>query len=403
MDLNLKFGIEEEYFITDLSTRRMSAQPTVAAIEACRAALGPCFAYEMFQGQIEVASPVFTCVPEAAQYLATVRRTLRQILEPYGLGLLSVGSHPLAEWRLQQPTQQDHFLQLFEDYQRVARRSLLSGLHVHVEVPGHLDRIRVMNEVLPWTPLLLALSSSSPFWDGADSGFDSYRQTACDEWPRMGIPEYLEDQKAYDAYLSLLIQTGTIRQASDCWWGVRPAARYPTLELRMTDACPRLDDSACIACLFRLLVADAIAQPHPGAAYSPTSRLILQENRWRAKRYGVHASFIVEGYDRPFTLEQWLFRAEQTLGETARELGVELVFARIRQWLRDGTSAQRQRETCQRALRRGEDVGTALSQVVDQLLVETALEPDFFQGEFHDPPSAARTASASTRQATRRT
>jgi carboxylate-amine ligase len=261
-----------------------------------------------------------------------------------------------------------------------------------VEVPGHVDRIRVMNEVLPWTPLLLALSSSSPFWDGADSGFDSYRQTACDEWPRMGIPEYLEDQKAYDAYVALLIHTGTIRQASDCWWGVRPAAMYPTLELRMTDACPRLDDSVCIASFFRLLVADAIAQPHPGAAYSQTSRWMLKENRWRAKRYGLQASFIIEGYERPFTLAQWVFRAEQTLGETAQRLGVESVFAHIRQLLRRGSSAQRQREIYQRALRRGEDVDTALLQVVDELLVETALEPDFVRGEIHDPPAATCTA-----------
>jgi carboxylate-amine ligase len=372
MDPYLKFGIEEEYFITDLTTRRMSAQPPGAAIEACQAALGPCFAYEMFQGQIEVASPVFTNVADAAEYLATARRTLRQTLEPYGLGLLSVGSHPLADWRLQQATNQDHFLQLFEDYQHVARRSLLSGLHVHVEVPQHLDRIRVMNEVLPWTPLLLALSSSSPFLDGADSGFTSYRQTACDEWPRMGIPEYLADQSAYDAYLALLIQTGTIRQASDCWWGVRPAAKYPTLELRMTDACPRLDDAVCIASFFRLLVADAIEQPLPGAGYSQKSQWILKENRWRAKRYGIHASFIIEGYDRTFTLEQWLFRAEQTLGETARALGVESVFSQIRLWLREGTSAQRQRDVYQRALRRGEDINAALSQVVDQLLKETS-------------------------------
>jgi carboxylate-amine ligase len=167
MDPQLKFGIEEEYFITDLSTRRMSAQPPGAVIEACQAALGPCFAYEMFQGQIEVASPVFTRIPEATQYLATVRRTLRQILEPYGLGLLSVGSHPLADWRLQQPTRQDHFLQLFEDYQRVARRSLLSGLHVHVEVPGHLDRTRWVCSASagrrgPWQRPALAIGFSSP-------------------------------------------------------------------------------------------------------------------------------------------------------------------------------------------------------------------------------------------------
>ncbi|GAB6403177.1 carboxylate-amine ligase [Pseudomonas sp. MHK4] len=375
MNKQLRFGIEEEYLITDLDTRRMTAQPPRAAIEACEAAMGDCFAHEMFQGQIEVASPIFTGMAQAEDYLAAARKRLRGTLESYGLGMLCAGSHPLADWRIQQATEQHHFLQLFADYQRVARRSLLSGLHVHVEIAGHLDRVQVMNEVLPWTPLLLALSSSSPFWDGADSGFMSYRQTACDEWPRMGIPEFFEDEPAYDAYVALLIRSGAISQASECWWGLRPACRYPTLELRMTDACPRLEDALCIASLFRLLVAYAIDQHRPGLAYSQTSRWLLKENRWRAKRYGTQASFIVEGYDRPFSAEQWLSLAQQTLGDTARAWRVESVFAQARAILRNGTSADRQRSVFQRALPRTGDVHAALAQVVDQLLLETSQEP----------------------------
>ena len=371
----LRFGIEEEYFITDLDTRRMSEQPPGASIEACKQVMGECFAEEMFQGQIEVASPIFTSLAQAEEYLVTARKRLRCALESFGLGLLCAGSHPLADWRTQRATEQDHFLQLFEDYQSVARRSLLSGLHVHVEIAGHLDRIQVMNEVLPWTPLLLALSSSSPFWDGADSGFMSYRQTVCDEWPRMGIPEFFEDEAAYAAYVALLIRTGTIKQASECWWGVRPAARYPTLELRMTDACPRVDDALCMASLFRLLVAYAMDQPRPGSAYSQASQWILKENRWRAKRYGIHASFIIEGYDRPFSAEQWLFLAQQMLGATAQKLCVENVFSHARRILRDGTSAERQKHVYGRALRGGAEVPAALTQVVDQLLMETAQEP----------------------------
>ncbi|VVN91802.1 carboxylate-amine ligase [Pseudomonas fluorescens] len=375
MNRYLNFGIEEEYFITDLETRRMSGKPSGAAIEACKAVLGDCFALEMFLGQIEVASPIFTSLPQAADYLGTARQSLRLALEPHGLGLLTAGSHPLADWRTQQPTDQAHFLQLFEDYQHVARRSLLCGLHVHVEVPGHLDRIHVMNEILPWMPLLLALSSSSPFWNGADSGFMSYRQTACDEWPRMGVPEYFADQNAYDAYVDLLIRTGAIRQAGECWWGVRPASRFPTLELRMTDACPRLEDALCIAAMFRLLVACAIDQPRPGSSWSQQSRWILQENRWRAKRFGIHASFIVEGYDRPFSAEQWLFMAEQIFGDAAQAMGVEEVFTQARRILRDGTSAERQRTLYRQVLGSTGDVQAALSAVVDLLLMETAEQP----------------------------
>lgn len=372
MNGQLKFGIEEEYFVTDLVTRQMPGKLSRAVSDKCKAILGQSFAFEMFQAQIEVASPIFTSLPEAADYLANARGTLQHSLQPFGLGLLCAGSHPLADWRMQHSTDESHFQQLFNDYQRVARRSLLSGLHVHVEIPNHLDRIHVMNEVLPWIPLLLAVSSSSPFWDGGDSGFASYRQTACDEWPRMGVPEFLEDHLAYDAYIAFLISTGSMKLPSDCWWGVRPSARYPTLELRMTDACPRLDDALCIASFFRLMIAYAIDQPRPGSAYSQKSRWILMENRWRAKRSGVNAAFLIEGYERPFTVEQWLFMTEQILGETARALGVENVFSQLRRIIREGTSAERQRYVYEEAVGSGRSVHEALSQVVDQLLMETA-------------------------------
>lgn len=375
MNEHLKFGIEEEYFVTDLDSLRLAERPRRAAILACKSALGSGFAYEMHQAQIEVASPVFICLPDAAHYLADARRALRQALEPHGLGLVCTGSHPLADWRTQHATAQKHFQQLFEVHRHVAQRSVLSGLHVHVEVPAHLDRIRVMNEVLPWTPLLLALSSSSPFWDGVDSGYMSYRQTACDEWPRMGVPEFFADQAAYEAYLDLLMRNGTITRHSECWWGVRPACKYPTLELRMTDACPRLDDALCIATLFRLLVAQAIGAASPGANYSQSSRWVLSENRWRAKRYGVHASFIVEGYDQPFSAEQWLFQAERMLGEAAQVMHVEGVFAQARRILREGSSAERQRALYEREISAGADARSALARVVDQLLAETAQAP----------------------------
>jgi carboxylate-amine ligase len=372
MNRQLKFGIEEEYFITDRVTRQMPGTLAHAVSAKCKTELGQSFAYEMFQAQIEVASPVFTDLAQAADFLANARGTLKHALQSFDLGLLCAGSHPLADWRIQHPTDQDHFQQLFSDFQHVARRSLLSGLHVHVEIAHHLDRIQVMNEVLAWTPMLLALSSSSPFWDGCDSGFASYRQTACDEWPRMGIPEFFEDELAYEAYVGFLVSTGSMRTPSDCWWGVRPSARFPTLELRMTDACPRLDDVLTIACFFRLMIAYAIEQPHPGATYSQQSRWILMENRWRAKRSGIHASFLVEGYERPFTIDQWLFLVEQILGETARSLGVEDIFSRVRRMIHSGTSADRQRSVYESATGRGLSAQAALSQVVDQLLLETA-------------------------------
>ncbi|WP_434623800.1 carboxylate-amine ligase [Pseudomonas sp. Z1-29] len=374
MNRRLKFGIEEEYFVTDLQTRHMPDQPPVAAIAACREELGEHFAHEMFLSQVEMASPIFENLAEAADYLAQVRSGLTRRLAPHGLGLLSAGSHPMTTVGLQ-PTDELHFQQLFDDYQRVARRSVLSGLHVHVEVPGDQDRVKVMNEVLPWLPMLLALSASSPFWNGGYSGFSSYRQVACDEWPRMGVPEFFADEAAFNGYVDMLTRTGSIRQPSDCWWVLRPSSRYPTLELRICDACPRIDDVLCLVSLFRLMVAHACAQPKPGANYSLMSQWILKENRYRAKRHGILAEFIIEGQEQPMLIGEWLNLAEQTFADTATALGVQDVFKQARRIVQEGTSADRQVVLYEQGLLLGDSIEQALSRVVDQLLSETAGMP----------------------------
>ncbi|MBV4484425.1 carboxylate-amine ligase [Pseudomonas sp. SWRI153] len=366
-----RFGIEEEYFVTDLKTLKMVGSPPFQAIEACREVMGAWFATEMFQGQIEVASPIFSEFAQASDFLRGSRQALREALEPFGLGVVCAGSHPLADWREQVATDEEHFHQLFERYGHVARRSVLSGLHVHVEVAQPLDRIAVMNEVLPWTPLLLALSCSSPLWDGASSGFMSYRQTACDEWPRMGIPPLFVDQRHYDEHLAFLSRVGAISQPGECWWGIRPAVRYPTLELRMTDACPRVDDALTLAAFFRVLVAHASAQRRPGLLYDQTARSMLGENRWRAKRFGIHGRFIVEGIDGDCSIGQWLALAEQRFADTAQGLGTPQLFERARAIIDGGTSADRQLALFDQAMAQPHVGLSVLAQVTDLLLQET--------------------------------
>lgn len=255
----------------------MVGEPSAAVLAACRReAIGAGFSFEMFEARSEAASSVFTSSAEAADYLRAVRGNLAQSLAEFGLGVVCAGSHPLADWRGQRPTDQAHFRQLFDDIQYVARRSVLCGLHVHVQVPQTLDRIAVMNRVSPWLPLLLLLSCSSPFWDGAPSGFMSYRQAACDEWPRMGVPEHFSDWAEYQRYLAMLQRIDAIKADGNGWWGIRPAARCPTLELRMTDACPRLADALALATLFRVMVTHACAMQRPGAGFSAEARWLLR-------------------------------------------------------------------------------------------------------------------------------
>jgi len=370
MNRRQRFGIEEEYFITDLDTRRMLAEPSVQVLRAARQAIGEGFAHEMFQGQIEVASPVFDDEVQAAAYLGHVRGELSRALARYGLGFICAGSHPQANWQDQRATPQEHFQQLFCEFERVARRSVLCGLHVHAEIPGGVDRISVMNEVLPWLPLLLALSVSSPIWEGQNSGYLSYRQVVCDEWPRMGVPEYLPDDRAYGDYLQLLRKAGAMDASANIWWGIRPSLNYPTLELRMTDACPRLADTLTLAGLFRVMIRHACLLGAPGSEYSPGSYWLLKENRCQARRWGAHGRFTPRVGEEPLTLEQWLERAQYIFGETAQALGEESVFDQARALLLCGTSAERQLH-CFGAQPAGQSEQACSRAVVDLLLEES--------------------------------
>ncbi len=367
----LTFGIEEEYFITDLNSRRMLSEPPAAVLAACQRAIGAGFAFEMFQGQIEVASPVFKASREAADYLAIVRHNLAESLGEFGLGIVCAGSHPLAAWRDQAPTAQAHFERLFEDIQHVARRSVLCGLHVHVQVPAQVDRIAVMNEVSPWLPLLLLLSCSSPFWEGASSGFMSYRQAACDEWPRMGVPEHFKDWAAYQRYLALMQRVGAIKADGNGWWGIRPAARYPTLELRMTDACPRLNDALLLATLFRVMVTHACGMPRPGALFTAQTRWLLKENRWQAKRYGAAGTFALDDRGTTGASEQLLQRAAQRFQTTAEAMGEPLLFEHALALLRRGNSAVDQLKCFADASATDADAHAGLQAVVDRLLAQS--------------------------------
>ncbi len=339
MNSTCTFGIEEEYLLVSLDSGQVLARPSSAVIDLCRQVLGAHFAQEMFQSQIEVASPVFGSLAQAGEFLRQSRQRLSQVLAGEGVGVIAVGSHPMGGWRQQLPADEAHFRQLFEDYQHVARRSLLCGLHVHVGVaPGH-DRIKLINQLLPWVPLLLMLSASSPFWEGQPTGYQSYRQVACGEWPHMGLPQRLGDWQAYERYLALLKRTGSLREGNDCWWVIRPSRHYPTVELRIADACPRLEDGLCIAGLFRCMVEHCLRHPQS----TPLTReqyWIAEQNYWRAMRYGRHGQYICQGHQGQGSALQWLAQA-RALFEVA-PCDSERSFARAEVILRDGTSADRQ-------------------------------------------------------------
>lgn len=357
------FGIEEEFLLVDRRSRDVPAQAPPGLRDACREALGTHLAEEMFDCQLELASPVLHSLDEARACLAGQRARLSEVVGRFGMGLLCAGAHPFADGLSKRATPSPHYRQLFDDFRMIARCSLLCGLHVHVGVPPGHDRVRLMNRVLHWLPLLLALSASSPFWLGRPSGSMSYRQAICGQWPRMGLPEALPDEAAFRAYLQWLERTGSVRSRNDIWWVIRPSTRFPTLELRIADACPLLEDALCIAGLFRTLVAGALREPDSPV---PVARQVIAENYWRARHLGIHALFLDESAGNGLDAGAWLERMQEEFGDA----GDAWAFARARQIVKTGSSADRQLRGYEQAVESGLSGDEALVRIVDGLMEE---------------------------------
>ena len=374
--LDLSYGIEEEFFVVDRATRDLAERIPASFLRACRLALGERVGEELLQPQIETATPILHDATQARESLGLLREEVASIASRYGLGLVAAGTHPFGAWEDQRTTDKDRYARLIDDFQIVGRRNLFCGLHVHVGVPEGHDRVVLMNRLMPWVPMFLALSTSSPFWNGKRTGLLSYRQAAYDEWPRSGIPDAFTNEREYDGFVRLLASCGALRDGSYLWWSVRPSARFPTLELRISDACTRVEDSLAIAAAFRCLVRAHLRQPDLGAASSPISRRVIEENRWRAKRYGTDAEIIDEaaGTARGFldALEAML----ALIAPDAEALGCEREVAHLRTIVRDGTSAHRQLTVYRGERNRCRTREEALGGVVDWLVGTTESSQD---------------------------
>ena len=365
------FGIEEEFFLVHPKTRALMARVPKTYLKACRKRLGDLVAPELLQSQIEVATPVLSSFDDAIATLDACRAGLSEVAEAMGYRLVAAGTHPSSHWAHLETTQKPRYERLMADFGIVGRRNVLCGLHVHVAVPDGVDRVVVMNGVMRWLPLFLALSASSPFWNRHATGLMSYRQAAYDEWPRTGIPEFFRDQADYDAFAARLVKAGAMRDASYLWWAIRPSLRYPTLELRISDACTRVEDALVIAALYRCLVRALVRDPSLAVPFDSHTRRLIDENRWRAKRDGMEASFIDErdGALRPLTA--WL---DELLAITAPDraaLGADAVLRRLPTLLARGSSAHAQVETYSAMRAAGGGHDEALRAVVDWLVSRT--------------------------------
>ena len=369
MTATYQFGIEEELFLADADTRTTPRQvkPFHADVHARMSEVER----ELLDSQVEIMTAPSTTFASARASLSSLRSGLAEIGREHGVLVLAGGSHPTAKWRRQRRTKKARYAQLSDELQFLARRDVVCGMHVHVETPRPEARVDLMRRLLPFTPVFLALSASSPFWEGRDTGLSAYRLSVWGEMPRTGLPELYADQAEYDLYVAAMIRSGAIKDASYLWWTLRPSTRFPTLELRVADSCTRLEDTLAIAALYRCLVRRLDGEPEINRDLTNASRAVVAENMWRAQRDGVHASFIDDaGAVTPFA--ELLDNIIADTADDADALGCVAEVTRAREIVSEGTSADRQRAVYEDAQTKGESSPRALARVVDWMAETTA-------------------------------
>jgi carboxylate-amine ligase len=368
----LTFGIEEEFFVSHRRSRNVATKLSGRLIKDAKQALGQDIVqHELLQCQLELVSPVLETMTDAIRHVEGSRRIVGAIAAKHGLRLVAAGTHPLAAWREQEITEHPRYDDVVKGFQIVGRRNLFCGLHIHVRVPDGIDRVDLMNRAMRWLPLFLAFSTSSPFWNRQRTGLLSYRQAAYDEWPRSGIPDFFANEQQYAELTARLVSGGAMKDASFFWWAIRPSVHFPTLELRIMDACTHAADTIALAALYRSLIAYLVRHPEQGRDWSAITRRVIDENRWRAKRYGIRAELIDDRTGHVASLRSVYGELRDRLTRDAAMLGCEEAFAHLDRILDGGTSADRQLEIYSRERAAGQSRSAALRTVVDWLAEET--------------------------------
>ena len=357
----LTIGVEEEYQIIDASGQLHSHIDTLLAAAAPK--LGDKVKREMMQSVVEVGTTVCENVDEARYQLGEMRHTLSELLKPEGLRIACAGTHPFSRWEDQQITEHERYKMLEIELQDVVRSLVIFGLHVHVAIPDPELRIGVLNEARYFLPHLLALSTSSPFWMGRNTGLKSYRSVIWSNFPRTGIPPEISSYDEYENYVELLVRTGSIDNGKKIWWDLRAHPSFPTLEFRVCDMPTRLEETVCLAGLMQAICAKLLVLRSRNLGFRKYMPALIAENKWRAIRYGIDGKLIDFGKQTEVPMRDLALELLEFVDDVVDELGSRKAVEYVHTILAEGTSADRQ-------LRTFDATGNCRA-VVDQLVAET--------------------------------
>jgi carboxylate-amine ligase len=364
-------GIEEEYLLVRRATRELVTERPAAMMDELDRRLAGQVTPEFLNAQIEVGTRVSASVAEAAADLRHLRRTVAEVAGGHGLAIVAASTHPSAHWDRQTHTDKERYNLLARDLQGVGRRLLICGMHVHVGLDDDDLRIDLMGQIGYFLPHLLALTTSSPFWRGEPTGLKSYRIAVFDELPRTGIPEHFDSYGEYRRQVAALIGAGLIEDASKLWWDVRPSARFPTLEMRITDIPTRVEDTICVAALYLCLLRMLWRLRRANQRWRRYAGMLVSENRWRAQRYGFDAGLVDFGKGVVVPYPDLLEEIIALVREDAQHFNCLAEIEHARTILKRGTSAHQQLSLYDELCAQGMDRAAALDGVIDRLIAET--------------------------------
>src|SRR5881296_2626603 len=355
-------GIEEEFAIIDPDTRELRSH-IQEILEGSKVVLKEQIKPEMHQSVVELGTEICQSIVDAREHVVELRSRLAELAGKAGLKIASVGTHPFSHWHDQLITEGERYQEIVKDMQLLARANLIFGLHVHVGIPDRDVAIHVMNQARYFLPHIYALSVNSPFWVGQDTGLKGYRLKVFERFPRTGIPDAFESLSEYEDYCKLLVKTGCIDNPKKIWWDIRLHPFFDTLEVRVCDAQTRVDDTLAIAALIQAVIAKLFKLIWKNTTFRIYRRRLLDENRWRAARYGIHGKMIDFGKEAEVDERSLLNELLDFVSTEVKELGSEREMAHIERIIREGTGADRQLAAWEHA--------QDMKAVVDHIVAET--------------------------------
>lgn len=372
-DPAFSLGIEEEYLIVDPETRELVADPPAGLLKACEETLGSQVGPEFLRCQIEVGTPVCATIHDARRELTRLRGTIAREAKRHGCRMVAASTHPLSSWQPQKTTPKERYEQLRTDIGLPAERLLICAMHIHVGMEDADLRIDLMNQMRYFLPHLLALTTSSPFWEGRATHLKSYRLSVFNELPRTGIPEPFDSYSDFESHLSVLTSTGMIEDGTKLWWDIRPSARFPTVETRICDLPTRMEDSLTIAALCASLFRRLWRLKRQNARWRNYKTVLLNENRWIAARYGMEQGLIDFGRRARVPFAELIDEMIELVHEDAVALGCLAEVENARDIIARRPSADHQLATYHAAMKAGANQHEALQAVVDWLIEETVV------------------------------